>query len=208
MPGGLSYFWHLGDFGCLRSLRYPVPVVAWLQGGSSVVGSRALPFVRFGRWRVCVPASPAVPPQLENPDVCLPPGSVSPQLRGLFFGSSGLGGCPAVRQPGEISAETIRVPGSQSFPRPGHLAFRRLVVGRRSVSPSGSLPLRLCRNGAVSLFLGRWTLWVLVPGARLSIRVCDSGKPPSCLAVGCPAVCPSGCPTLAPLGSAQQSNFR
>ena len=122
VPGGLSLFCHLGLLdvrlprstwgprhlapghpvrispSCVRSLRHPVPVVAWLQGGVSFVGSRAYPFVCLGRWRVCVSASPAASPQWGNPDVCLPPGSVSPQPRGLFFGSSSFGrlsGCPA-----------------------------------------------------------------------------------------------------------------
>ena len=38
------------------------------------------------------------------------------------------------------------------------------------------------------------------PGACLAIRVFDSSKPSSCLAVDCAGVRPSGCPTFATVG--------
>ena len=191
------------DLRCFRPLWHPAPVVAWLQGGVSAVGSRAFPFVRFGRWPVCVPASPAAFTQLGNPDVCLPAGSVSPQPCGLFLGSSGFGRLPEslAKYRQQLSGySAVRLPR-----RPGHLASRRRVGARHSVSPSGSLTLRLRKNRAVSLFLRRWKLRVVVPGGCLAIWVFDSSKPARSWAVGFPSSAPIRVPDALPPGGVPSS---
>ena len=89
--------------------------------------------------------------------------------------------------------------------RPGHLASRRRVGARHSVSPSGSLTLRLRKNRAVSLFLRRWKLRVVVPGGCLAIRVFDSSKPASSWAVGFPGSAPIRVPDALPPGGVPSS---
>ena len=158
---------------------------------------------------VCVSASPPASPQLGNPDVCLPATSVSPQLRGLFFGSLGSGGCPAVRQPGEILTATIRVPGARLLRRPGHVASRRPVCAQPSVPllrDSALATVQKRSSVAVSRemdSLGRGFRAAVWPSA-CSIRA--SRRAAGRLAF--PAVRPSECPTFAAVGKAQQSALR
>ena len=152
---------------------------------------------------MCVPASPAAFTQLGNPDVCLPAGSVSPQPCGLFLGSSGFGRLPEslAKYRQQLSGySAVRLPR-----RPGHLASRRRVGARHSVSPSGSLTLRLRKNRAVSVFLRRWKLRVVVPGGCLAIRVFDSSKPASSWAVGFPGSAPIRVPDALPPGGVPSS---
>ena len=169
-------------------------------------GSSFRPF-RAGRVRVS--ASPPATPQLGNPDVCLPPGSVFPQPRGLFFGSSGLGGlscCPAAwRNTGANYLGTWRPFSPTAWSCGGQAPCGR---------PAPCLPLResalktVRKTEQCGFFSGGGLYVSWVPGACLAIRVFDSGKPPGCLMVGFPEVCLSGRPTFAPLGSARQSALR
>ena len=111
----------------------------------------------------------------------------------------------AAGEPGKIPAASVWVPGGQSPPRPGHVASRRRVGARPSDSPSGSPTLRLRKNRAASLFLRRWKLRVVVPGARLAIRVFNSSKPASSWAVGFPGSAPIRVPDALPPGGVPSS---
>ena len=191
------------DLRCLRPLRHPAPVVAWLQGGVSAVGSRAFPFRPFRAVaRVCFRQPGCL--YAVRKSGCLPacrqcvPSTVWSVSRVVGFWA-------AAGEPGEIPAATVWVPGGQSPPRPGHLASRRRVGARHSVSPSGSLTLRLRKNRAVSLFLRRWKLRVVVPGGCLAIWVFDSSKPARSWAVGFPSSAPIRVPDALPPGGVPSS---
>ena len=118
----------------------------WLRGYREVFHLSAvehiLSSVSGGGACACPPVR--LPPRSGEIRMSAFPQAVCPLNRvACFSGRRVSGGCPAVRQPGEIPAATNRVPGGQSFPQPGHVASRGRVGARHSFSLSGSLSLRL-----------------------------------------------------------------
>ena len=120
------------DLRCLRPLRHPAPVVAWLQGGVSAVGSRAFPFRPFRAVaRVCFRQPGCL--YAVRKSGCLPacrqcvPSTVWSVSRVVGFWA-------AAGEPDEIPAATVRVLGGPSPPTAWSSGF---------LAPCGCPALRL-----------------------------------------------------------------